>query len=114
MVRGGRTRPLVIVDIAMRRATLTRRSARSKASIFMISTTWKRGRPPNAGEREVAAAAAQNFTGRRRKASRRRLMAERVVPTLWHCASGWTKFAGKNWIPFDRERTFFQDQDEKC
>jgi len=53
----------------------------------------------NAGEREAAALEAQKIVEQEACGFRRKLLAERVVPTIVACARVSMNFAGKNWSP---------------
>ncbi|MGD0790682.1 MAG: glutamyl-tRNA reductase [Terriglobales bacterium] len=81
MVRGRNNRPLAIVDIAMPRDIDS--AVREVKGIFLYDLDdLENVVDQNAGEREAAAAEAQKILQAEAQGFRRRLMAERVVPTI--------------------------------
>jgi glutamyl-tRNA reductase len=81
MVRGRRDQPLVIADIAMPRDIDP--GVRNVKGVFLYDLDDLENVPDhNAGEREAAAAAAQKILQAEAQGFRRKLMAERVVPTI--------------------------------
>jgi glutamyl-tRNA reductase len=110
---GSQDRPLVIVDIAMPRDIDS--AVREVKGVFLYNLDdLENVVDHNAGEREAAAAEAQKILQAEAQGFRRKLMAERVVPTIVACASGWTRFAGKNWIPFDKRTDRSPKTRTKC
>jgi glutamyl-tRNA reductase len=81
MVRGRKHQPLVIVDIAMPRDIDS--EVRDVEGVFLYDLDdLENVVDHNAGEREVAVAAAQTILQAEAQGFRRKLMAERVVPTI--------------------------------
>ncbi len=81
LVRGRRDKPLVIVDIAMPRDIDS--AVREVKGVFLYDLDdLENVVDHNAGEREIAAAEAQKILRAEAQGFRRKLMAERVVPTI--------------------------------
>jgi glutamyl-tRNA reductase len=81
MVRGRKNRPLVIVDIALPRDIDA--AVREVEGVFLYDLDdLENVVDVNAGAREMAAAEAQKILQSEAQGFRRRLMAERVVPTV--------------------------------
>jgi len=105
-------RPLVIVDIAMPRDIDP--SVREVKGIFLYNLDdLENVVDHNAGEREVAAAAAQKILLAEAQGFRRRLMAERVVPTIVAVRQRLDEICRQELDSFRHENgPFSQDQDE--
>jgi glutamyl-tRNA reductase len=112
MVRGRADRPLVIVDIAMPRDIDS--AVREVNGIFLYDLDdLENVVDHNAGEREVAAAAAQKILQAEAQGFRRRLMAERVVPTIVALRQRLDEICRQELDSFRQESgPFSKDQDE--
>ena len=110
--REGKNRPLVIVDIAMPRDI---DSAVSQVQgIFLYDLDdLENVVDHNAGEREIAAAEAQKILQTEAQGFRRRLMAERVVPTIVALRQRLDEICRQELDSFRQESgPFSKDQDE--
>ncbi|MFY9948483.1 MAG: glutamyl-tRNA reductase [Candidatus Sulfotelmatobacter sp.] len=110
--REGKSRPLVIVDIAMPRDI---DSAVSQVQgIFLYDLDdLENVVDHNAGEREIAAAEAQKILQTEAQGFRRRLMAERVVPTIVALRQRLDEICRQELDSFRQESgPFSKDQDE--
>ena len=110
--REGKNRPLVIVDIAMPRDI---DSAVSQVDgIFLYDLDdLENVVDHNAGEREIAAAEAQKILQTEAQGFRRRLMAERVVPTIVALRQRLDEICRQELDSFRQESgPFSKDQDE--
>ena len=110
--REGKNRPLVIVDIAMPRDI---DSAVSQVEgIFLYDLDdLENVVDHNAGEREIAAAEAQKILQTEAQGFRRRLMAERVVPTIVALRQRLDEICRQELDSFRQESgPFSKDQDE--
>jgi glutamyl-tRNA reductase len=112
MVRGRTKRPLVIVDIAMPRDIDS--AVREVKGVFLYDVDdLENVVDHNAGEREVAAAAAQKILQAEAQGFRRRLMAERVVPTIVALRQRLDEICRQELDSFRQESgPFSKDQDE--
>jgi glutamyl-tRNA reductase len=112
MVRGRTKRPLVIVDIAMPRDIDS--AVREVKGVFLYDLDdLENVVDHNAGEREVAAAAAQKILQAEAQGFRRRLMAERVVPTIVALRQRLDEICRQELDSFRQESgPFSKDQDE--
>ena len=111
MVRG-RNRPLVIVDIAMPRDIDS--AVREVQGVYLYDLDdLENIVDHNAGERDVAAAAAQKILQAEAQGFRRRLMAERVVPTIVALRQRLDEICRQELDSFRQESgPFSKDQDE--
>jgi len=112
MVRGRTKRPLVIVDIAMPRDIDS--AVREVEGVYLYDLDdLENVVDHNAGEREVAAAAAQKILQAEAQGFRRRLMAERVVPTIVALRQRLDEICRQELDSFRQESgPFSKDQDE--
>jgi glutamyl-tRNA reductase len=114
MMRGRKEkdRPLVIVDIAMPRDIDS--AVRDVKGIFLYDLDdLENVVDHNAGEREVAAAEAQKILQAEAQGFRRKLMAERVVPTIVALRLRLDEICRQELDSFRQENgPFSQDQDE--
>ncbi len=112
MLRGRKDRPLVIVDIAMPRDIDS--AVREVKGIFLYDLDdLENVVDHNAGEREVAAAEAQKILLAEAQGFRRRLMAERVVPTIVALRQRLDEICRQELDSFTQENgPFSRDQDE--
>ncbi|MFZ0419407.1 MAG: glutamyl-tRNA reductase [Candidatus Sulfotelmatobacter sp.] len=112
MVRGRTKRPLVIVDIAMPRDIDS--AVREVKGVFLYDLDdLENVVDHNAGEREVAAADAQKILQAEAQGFRRRLMAERVVPTIVALRQRLDEICRQELDSFRQESgPFSKDQDE--
>ncbi|MGA8149918.1 MAG: glutamyl-tRNA reductase [Terriglobales bacterium] len=112
MVRGRTEQPLVIVDIAMPRDIDS--SVSEVKGIFLYDLDdLENVVDHNAGEREVAAAAGQKILQAEAQGFRRKLMAERVVPTIVALRQRLDEICRQELDSFRQENgPFSQDQDE--
>ena len=81
---------------------MTPRCATSKGVFLYDLDDLENVADHNAGEREAAAGEAQKILQAEAQGFRRKLMAERVVPTIVALRQRLMRFAGKNWMPFDK------------
>jgi len=112
MVRGRTNRPLVIVDIAMPRDIDA--AVREVKGVFLYNLDdLENVVDHNAGEREAAAAEAQKILQAEAQGFRRRLMAERVVPTIVALRQRLDEICRQELDSFRLENgPFSKDQDE--
>jgi glutamyl-tRNA reductase len=112
MVRGRKDQPLVIVDIAMPRDIDP--GVRGVKGVFLYDLDdLENVVDHNAGEREAAAAAAQKILQSEAQGFRRKLMAERVVPTIVALRLRLDEICRQELDSFRQESgPFSQDQDE--
>ncbi len=112
MVRGRKNRPLVIVDIAMPRDIDA--AVREVEGVFLYDLDdLENVVDANAGAREVAAAEAQKILQSEAQGFRRRLMAERVVPTIVALRQRLDEICRQELDSFRQENgPFSKDQDE--
>ncbi len=112
MVQHRKGRPLVIVDIAMPRDIDA--SVREVQGIFLYDLDdLENVVDHNAGEREIAAAQAQKILQSEAQGFRRRLMAERVVPTIVALRHRLDELCRQELDSFRQENgPFSKDQDE--
>jgi glutamyl-tRNA reductase len=110
--RKDKERPLVIVDIAMPRDIDS--AVREVKGIFLYDLDdLENVVDHNAGEREAAAADAQKILQAEAQGFRRRLMAERVVPTIVALRMRLDEICRQELDSFQQENgPFSQDQDE--
>ncbi len=111
-VRERKDKPLVIVDIAMPRDIDP--AVRDVKGVFLYNLDdLENVVDHNAGEREVAAAAAQKILLAEAQGFRRRLMAERVVPTIVALRQRLDEICRQELESFRQENgPFSKDQDE--
>ena len=112
MVRGRRNKPLVIIDIAMPRDIDS--AVREVQGIYLYDLDdLENVVDHNAGEREIAAAAAEKILQAEAQGFRRRLMAERVVPTIVALRQRLDELCRQELDSFRRvSGPFSKDQDE--
>src|SRR5579863_1434265 len=112
LVRGRKDRPLVIVDIAMPRDIDA--EVRKVNGVFLYDLDdLENVVDHNAGEREIAAAAAQKILQSEAQGFRRRLMAERIVPTIVALRLKLDELCRQELDSFRQESgPFSRDQDE--
>jgi glutamyl-tRNA reductase len=112
MVRSRKDRPLVIVDIAMPRDIDS--EVRKVKGIFLYDLDdLENVVDHNAGEREAAAAEAQKILQAEAQGFRRKLMAERVVPTIVALRQRLDEICRQELDSFRQENgPFSKDQDE--
>jgi glutamyl-tRNA reductase len=112
MIQDRTDRPLVIVDIAMPRDIDP--GVRDVEGIFLYDLDdLENVVDHNAGEREAAAAAAQKILQSEAQGFRRKLMAERVVPTIVALRRRLDEICRQELDSFRRDNgPFSQDQDE--
>jgi len=112
MVRGREDRPLVIVDIAMPRDIDS--GVRDIKGVFLYDLDdLENVVDQNAGEREAAAADAQKILQAEAQGFRRKLMAERVVPTIVALRLRLDEICRQELDSFRQENgPFSKDQDE--
>jgi glutamyl-tRNA reductase len=112
MVRGRRNKPLVIVDIAMPRDIDS--AVREVQGIYLYDLDdLENVVDHNAGQREIAAAAAERILQVEAQGFRRRLMAERVVPTIVALRQRLDELCRQELDSFRRvSGPFSKDQDE--
>src|SRR3984957_13619697 len=112
MVRDRKDQPLVIVDIAMPRDIDS--AVREVKGVFLYDLDdLENVVDYNAGEREAAAADAQKILQAEAQGFRRRLMAERVVPTIIALRHRLDEICRQELDSFRQETgPFTQDQDE--
>jgi glutamyl-tRNA reductase len=112
MVSGRKDRPLVIVDIAMPRDIDS--AVREVKGVFLYDLDdLENVVDHNAGEREVAAAAAHKILQAEAQGFRRKLMAERVVPTIVALRQRLDEICRQELDSFRQENgPFSRDQDE--
>jgi glutamyl-tRNA reductase len=110
--RGRKDQPLVIVDIAMPRDIDS--GVRDVEGIFLYDLDdLENVVDHNAGEREAAAAAAQKILQAEAQGFRRKLMAERVVPTIVALRLRLDEICRQELDSFRQENgPFSKDQDE--
>ncbi|MFZ0138989.1 MAG: glutamyl-tRNA reductase [Candidatus Sulfotelmatobacter sp.] len=110
--RGRKDQPLVIVDIAMPRDIDS--AVREVKGIFLYNLDdLENVVDRNAGEREAAAAEAQKILQAEAQGFRRRLMAERVVPTIVALRQRLDEICRQELDSFRQENgPFSKDQDE--
>jgi glutamyl-tRNA reductase len=110
--RGHKDQPLVIVDIAMPRDIDP--AVREVGGVFLYNLDdLESVVDHNAGEREVAAAAAQKILQAEAEGFRRKLMAERVVPTIVALRQRLDEICRQELDSFRQENgPFSKDQDE--
>jgi glutamyl-tRNA reductase len=110
--RGRKDQPLVIVDIAMPRDIDS--AVREVKGIFLYNLDdLENVVDHNAGEREAAAADAQKILQAEARGFRRRLMAERVVPTIVALRQRLDEICRQELDSFRQENgPFSKDQDE--
>ena len=112
MVRGRQDRPLVIVDIAMPRDIDSEVRKVSGISLFDLDDLESVA-DHNADEREAAAVEALKILRAEAQGFRRKLMAERVVPTIVALRLRLDEICGKELDAFRQENgPFAKDQDE--
>ncbi|HEX7422818.1 MAG TPA: glutamyl-tRNA reductase [Terriglobales bacterium] len=111
-VRGRKNQPLVIVDIAMPRDIDS--GVRDVKGVFLYDLDdLENVVDQNAGEREAAAAAAQKILQAEALGFRRKLMAERVVPTIVALRLRLDEICRQELDAFRQENgPFSKDQDE--
>jgi glutamyl-tRNA reductase len=112
MVRGRKDTPLVIVDIAMPRDIDS--GVRDVKGVFLYDLDdLENVVDHNAGEREAAAADAQKILQAEAQGFRRKLMAERVVPTIVALRLRLDEICRQEMDSFRQENgPFSKDQDE--
>jgi glutamyl-tRNA reductase len=112
MVRGRKDKALVIVDIAMPRDIDS--EVREVKGVFLYDLDdLENVADHNAGEREAAAADAQKILQAEAQGFRRRLMAERVVPTIVALRRRLDEICRQELDSFRQENgPFSKDQDE--
>ncbi|MGA8735786.1 MAG: glutamyl-tRNA reductase [Terriglobales bacterium] len=112
MVHGRKDQPLVIVDIAMPRDIDS--GVRDVQGVFLYDLDdLENVVDHNAGEREAAAAAAQKILQAEAQGFRRKLLAERVVPTIVALRLRLDEICRQELDSFRQENgPFSQDQDE--
>ena len=112
LVRGRNDQPLVIVDIALPRDIDS--AAREVKGIFLYDLDdLENVVDHNAGEREAAAADAQQILEAEAQGFRRKLMAERVVPTIVALRQRLDEICRQELDSFRQENgPFSKDQDE--
>lgn len=112
LIRGRENQPLVIVDIAMPRDIDS--AVRDVKGVFLYNLDdLESVVDHNAGEREVAAADAQKILQAEAQGFRRRLMAERVVPTIVALRHRLDEICRQELDSFRQENgPFSRDQDE--
>jgi glutamyl-tRNA reductase len=112
MIQDRTDRPLVIVDIAMPRDIDS--GVRDVEGVFLYDLDdLENVVDHNAGEREAAAAAAQKILQSEAQGFRRKLMAERVVPTIVALRLRLDEICRQELDSFRQENgPFSQDQDE--
>jgi glutamyl-tRNA reductase len=112
LTRERKDRPLVIVDIAMPRDIDS--SVREVKGIFLYNLDdLENVVDHNAGEREIAAAAAHKILQAEALGFRRKLMAERVVPTIVALRQRLDEICRQELESFRQENgPFSKDQDE--
>ncbi len=112
MVRGRKDKPLVIVDIAMPRDVDA--EVRKVQGIFLYDLDdLENVVDHNAGEREAAAAEAQKILQTEAQGFRRKLLAERVVPTIVALRQRLDEICRQELDSFRQEcGPFSKDQDE--
>jgi glutamyl-tRNA reductase len=112
MLAGRRDKPLVIVDIAMPRDIDS--AVREIKGVFLYDLDdLENVVDHNAGEREIAAAAAQKILHSEAQGFRRRLMAERIVPTIVALRLKLDELCRQELDSFRQESgPFSRDQDE--
>ena len=112
MVRGRKDRPLVIVDIALPRDIDS--AVREVEGIFLYDLDdLENVVDHNAGEREAAAAEGQKILQAEAQGFRRKLMAERVVPTIVALRMRLDEICRQELDSFRQENgPFSKDQDE--
>ncbi len=112
LVRGRKDQPLVIVDIAMPRDIDS--AVREVKGVFLYNLDdLENVVDHNAGEREAAAADAQEILEAEAQGFRRRLMAERVVPTIVALRQRLDEICRQELDSFRQENgPFSKDQDE--
>ena len=112
MVQGRRHQPLVIVDIAMPRDIDPEVRKVSGISLFDLDDL-ESVTDYHAGERQAAVAEAQKILHAEAQGFRRKLMAERVVPTIVALRLRLDEICGKELDAFREENgPFAKDQDE--
>jgi glutamyl-tRNA reductase len=111
-IRGRKDQPLVIVDIAMPRDIDA--AVREVKGVFLYNLDdLENVVDHNAGEREAAAADAQNILQAEAQGFRRKLMAERVVPTIVALRQRLDEICRQELDSFRQESgPFSKDQDE--
>jgi glutamyl-tRNA reductase len=112
MVRGRKDKPLVIVDIAMPRDVDA--EVRKVQGVFLYDLDdLENVVDHNAGEREAAAAEAQKILQTEAQGFRRKLLAERVVPTIVALRQRLDEICRQELDSFRQEcGPFSKDQDE--
>jgi glutamyl-tRNA reductase len=112
LIRGRENRPLVIVDIAMPRDI--EGEVRHVQGVYLYDLDdLESVVDHNAGEREAAAAEAQKILTEETQGFRRKLMAERVVPTIVAFRVRLEEICRQELDSFRQENgPFSQDQDE--
>ncbi|MGA8213481.1 MAG: glutamyl-tRNA reductase [Candidatus Sulfotelmatobacter sp.] len=112
LVRGRKDQPLVIVDIAMPRDIDS--AVREVKGVFLYNLDdLENVVDHNAGEREAAAADAQKILQAEVQGFRRKLMAERVVPTIVALRQRLDEICRQELDSFRQENgPFSKDQDE--
>jgi len=112
MVRGREEKPLVIVDIALPRDIDS--AVREVKGVYLYDLDdLENVVDHNAGEREVAAAEAQKILQAEAQGFRRKLMAERVVPTIVALRQRLDEICRQELDSFRNEcGPFSKDQDE--
>ncbi|MGA2413240.1 MAG: glutamyl-tRNA reductase [Candidatus Sulfotelmatobacter sp.] len=112
LLRGRENRPLVIVDIAMPR-DIDSAVREVKGAFLYDLDDLEDVVEHNAGEREMAAAAAQKILLAEAQGFRRKLLAERVVPTIVALRQRLDEICRQELDSFRTENgPFSQDQDE--